>query len=76
MYNKRRFGQKTGRINNFQHSNKRKTAVFRDVSKFINRAKPNEISTYVAKHAFEDFALDHRIKKNVFNRGYKEPSLS
>lgn len=74
MYNRKSFGRRFGRPRHFSHSNRRKVAMFRDVSKFINRAKPNEISPYITKHSFEDFALDQRIKKNILNQGYKEPS--
>jgi len=46
-----------------------------DVSKLVNKATSLEKSEeYVAKHVFEDFALDSRLKKNIAAKGYKKPT--
>lgn len=46
-----------------------------DVSKFINKARiVEETPAYIPEHAFADFALDPRLKKNVAERGYITPT--
>src|SRR5690348_4652788 len=44
--------------------------VFSDVSKFINKAVITEVvEQFVPEHAFADFALDARLKKNIADKG-------
>ncbi len=46
-----------------------------DVSKFINKAVvTEEVVEFVPKHAFVDFALDEKIKKNIGKKGYVTPT--
>lgn len=46
-----------------------------DVSKFINKAVVTEEAVeFVPKHAFVDFALDPKIKKNIAKKGYVTPT--
>ncbi len=48
---------------------------FSDISKFVNRAVPvAEAESYKAVNSFADFAIDERLKKNVLNVGYKDPT--
>lgn len=46
-----------------------------DVSKFINRAViTEEVERFVPEHAFNDFAIDESLKKQVIARGYVTPT--
>jgi len=48
---------------------------FSDVSKFVNKAVPvAETKPYEAVNSFTDFSIDERLKKNVLNAGYKQPT--
>jgi superfamily II DNA/RNA helicase len=48
---------------------------FSDVSKFINKAVPStETKPYQAVNSFADFAVDERLKKNVLNAKYSQPT--
>ncbi|PJE57823.1 MAG: ATP-dependent helicase [Candidatus Portnoybacteria bacterium CG10_big_fil_rev_8_21_14_0_10_36_7] len=48
---------------------------FSDVSKFINKVvSTTDEAPYVAKNTFADFCVDERLKKNVTNIGYTEPT--
>ena len=76
MFRKKSFGSRR-RSRGTSTSKKgasRKVAIFSDVSKFINKAAPVETVTYVPTHSFQDFALDERLKENIINHGYQEPS--
>jgi superfamily II DNA/RNA helicase len=44
-------------------------------SRFINRAKEGvQVAAYVSTNAFDDFALNTRLKENVAAQGFKAPS--
>jgi superfamily II DNA/RNA helicase len=49
--------------------------VFSDVSKFVNKAViTEEVTKFIPEHRFADFVLDERIKKNIADKGYVEPT--
>lgn len=52
----------------------RKTGQDIDPSRFIRVAKPVAAEEYIAKHQFEDFAVDKLLKSNLAHMGYKTPS--
>src|SRR6185312_6085972 len=43
-------------------------------SKFINKGVDEIAKAYEPKHAFEDFAIDPRIKVNIAKKGYTTPT--
>lgn len=45
-----------------------------DLSKLINKAKPQEVEVYNAQHAFTDFPIDALLKENIVNKGYITPT--
>ena len=46
-----------------------------DIAKLINKvAITEEAEIYVAEHAFADFAVDERLKKNIKDKGYVTPT--
>ncbi len=46
-----------------------------DVSRFIKKASiVEETPAYIPEHAFADFAVDERLKKNIAERGYVTPT--
>jgi superfamily II DNA/RNA helicase len=46
-----------------------------DVSKFINKAViTEEVDVFVPEHAFADFKIDERLKKNIISKGYVTPT--
>ena len=46
-----------------------------DLSKLVNKAPaPAEVEVYVPTHAFADFAVDERLKTNIANKGYINPT--
>ena len=46
-----------------------------DFNRFINKAViTEEIENFKPEHAFQDFAVDERLKKAVIAHGYKEPT--
>ncbi len=46
-----------------------------DASRFINRAQPiQNTAPYVARHHFDDFAIDLRVKRNIQTKGYTTPT--
>ena len=51
-----------------------------DVSRFINKAPINdpllgaEVEHFVPEHAFADFVIDERLKKNILTKGYSSPT--
>jgi len=46
-----------------------------DTSRFINKAVvTEEVVEFIPKHAFVDFALDPKIKKNIGKKGYVTPT--
>ncbi len=46
-----------------------------DVSRFINSAmKIEKTQAYIARHRFNDFSLDERLKRNVAHKGYLTPT--
>lgn len=46
-----------------------------DVRRFVNKATVGEkVKEYKPQYAFEDFALDPRLKRNIAVRGYKTPT--
>ena len=45
------------------------------MQKFVNKAVAvEEQEEYKSKHAFEDFYIDDRLKRNVAAKGYKNPT--
>ncbi|HEV7449221.1 MAG TPA: DEAD/DEAH box helicase [Candidatus Paceibacterota bacterium] len=52
-----------------------KQQVFSDISKFINKAViTEEVVKFVPEHRFADFILDERVKKNIADKGYIDPT--
>jgi len=52
-----------------------KQQVFSDVSKFVNKAViTEEVEKFVPEHRFADFVIDERVKKNIAEKGYVEPT--
>ncbi len=46
-----------------------------DISKFVNKAVITEtVEHFVPEHAFADFAVDERIKRNIAAKGYTTPT--
>jgi ATP-dependent RNA helicase RhlE len=45
-----------------------------DPRRFIRVAQPTTAEEYIAKHQFEDFAVDKLLKANLVHKGYKTPS--
>lgn len=46
-----------------------------DISKLINKATaPEKVEAYVPEHAFNDFAIDAKLKENIANKGYQLPT--
>lgn len=46
-----------------------------DPSLLVKEAEPPKIKTeYVPKHRFADFAVNHQLKQNVLDKGYKTPT--
>ncbi len=51
------------------------TTTFSDISKFINKAViTEEVSVFVPEHKFADFLVDARLKQNITEKGYKDPT--
>ena len=51
------------------------TGAHIDVSKFVNKAViTEEVEHFVPEHAFADFAIDERLKKNIIAKGYISPT--
>jgi superfamily II DNA/RNA helicase len=49
--------------------------VFSDVSKFVNKAVVSETTERVApEHLFSEFAIDPRLKQNIVQKGYIQPT--
>ncbi|MFH0779813.1 MAG: DEAD/DEAH box helicase [Parcubacteria group bacterium] len=62
----------SGRFNRPANSNKKE---FSDVSKFVHKAMPLAVEIdYVPVNSFADFAIDERLKKNVFKAKYACPT--
>lgn len=59
--------QGRGRTNNRQEM-----AI--DLSKLINKAKPQTHDVFVPKHAFTDFPIDSALKENIVAKGYLQPT--
>lgn len=57
----------------------RKMSVFNDISKFINKSNVKEVSVkeevYVPENSFASLNIDERLKKNIAESGYKNPTL-
>ncbi len=46
-----------------------------DPARFINKAIANEESeNFISEHKFQSFNVDYRLKSNVLNKGYKQPT--
>ncbi len=45
-----------------------------DPSRFVAVAKPTQAENYQAKHSFNDFEIDDRIKQNLKAKGFVTPS--
>lgn len=56
------------------NSNKPKHGQYIDPAKFVKVANPVKIEEYVAKHNFENFAVDARLKENVRHKGFVTPT--
>lgn len=71
------FGRSGGRpsFNRKPFSKRGSPAPFSDVSKFVNKAViTEEVEVFVPEHAFNDFAVDQRVKNNVVAKGYTTPT--
>jgi len=57
----------------------RKMSVFNDISKFINKSNVKEIrvadEVYVPENSFASLNIDERLKKNILDSGYVNPTL-
>jgi superfamily II DNA/RNA helicase len=57
----------------------RKTSVFSDVTKFINKSNPKEVNhiqeIYIPENSFASLNIDERLKKNISDSGYVNPTL-
>ncbi|MDQ1282052.1 MAG: ATP-dependent helicase DeaD, partial [Patescibacteria group bacterium] len=57
----------------------RKMSVFNDISKFINKSNVKEIrvadEVYVPENSFFSLNIDERLKKNILDSGYINPTL-
>ncbi len=77
MSPKRSFGRRRhfGGNRKFSRGKSGKTALFRDVSKFINKTA-NAVGAieYKSVRTFDSFALDARLQNNIVTKGYKQPS--
>jgi len=71
-------GQRFGRSSQKPGQNRNKgkgQGQFSDISKFINKAVPVlETESYKAINSFAGFAIDERLKQNVLNTGYSQPT--
>jgi len=73
MYQKRSFSHtrraypKRGRAKSF--------AQHLDISSFINKAViVEEVDHFIPEHAFEDFLIEDKLKKNIARKGYTAPT--
>lgn len=67
-----RFSRPQGR---FGRSRGPKQKIFRDVSKFINKATiTEEVEVFIPEHKFSDFQIDERLKSNILRKGYELPT--
>ncbi len=77
-FSKKRFSNGNSRPHEqgrFARGNKFAPQSFTDVSKFIN--KSTEVSTeqiYTPANTFDSFPIDNRLKVNIKNKGYVEPT--
>ncbi len=57
----------------------RKMSVFNDISKFINKSNVKEIrvadEVYVPENSFASLNIDERLKNNILDIGYVNPTL-
>ncbi|HEY4501515.1 MAG TPA: DEAD/DEAH box helicase [Candidatus Paceibacterota bacterium] len=48
---------------------------FSDITKFVNKAViTEEVEKFVPEHRFADFLIDERVKKNIADKGYIDPT--
>ena len=48
---------------------------FSDITKFVNKAViTEEVEKFVPEHRFADFMVDERVKKNIADKGYIDPT--
>ncbi len=53
----------------------RNFGAYIDVSKFVNKTViTEEVEHYVPEHAFADFEIEARLKKNIISKGYTTPT--
>ena len=46
-----------------------------DVSRYVNKAViTEEVEKFIPEHRFADFVLDERVKKNIADKGYTDPT--
>jgi len=76
MFRKNNFGQRQrlGGAGKRYYRSVRKIAVFKGVSKFINKAVSNETVEYQPINSFQSFALGQKLELNIISSGYKTPS--
>jgi len=75
MYRNNNFGRRFHSTKSFRPQRQgRKTPVFNDVSKFINRAKVVAELIHVPKNTFLTFGIDKRLEKNILDKGYTIPT--
>ena len=69
------FGGARGFSSNRRSSGNRGVSQNIHFSKFINKAIPNEVvEKFVPENLFKDFKVDERLKKNICDKGYCEPT--
>lgn len=55
-------------------SRAKKPQVSLSISQLVKKASPQQESTYVPSHAFEDFSLTRELKQAILRRGYTTPT--
>jgi len=73
MYQKRSFSHPRG-----AHSRRSRAKPFAqhlDISSFINKAViVEEVDHFIPEHAFEDFLIEDKLKRNIARKGYVAPT--
>lgn len=68
------YGGSRGGRGGFRRGGRRNDGPKIDHARYIKKAEYIEEKPYEAKHKFNDFDLDNRIKKNIEYKGYKIPT--
>lgn len=74
VYNSARQGGRRGQSGGRSGGGNKRRGEYIDPSRFVRAATPQVASDYVAKHRFEDFAVEQSIKDNLAAKGYTVPS--